>query len=345
MGQQWRRFTGAQGRVWEVNNDGLRLLSHAYCLMQLELANSSVSSERIDIGLGRLLTIPYTALDFNWAAIKNGLSHSVAVFYNNKNLKQQFVSNASVDFLASVRASITLGTNQMKATMRTVSQQNAAAFASVDQTLGNAMEVTKVIRDGCFTGVVVISGFLTGGAAWAPWAGIGSGAVLKGAASYQDTQNFNTATLTTVGTFAVAAIPLGGAGFGVAKTVGQKTLLLVGSSVTDGSFEAANAIVDGKSVSGAVKAGLARTGLDLAGGALDLKLDKMPLLTQVSVSVSSAIGSDLLVKNLNGETDGQMLQTTPLLSTGQNINFAAYTSMPMDDRAYILANVLRPVAS
>jgi hypothetical protein len=342
MGQQWRRFTGAQGKAWEVNNDGLRLLSHAYCLMQLRQTNSSVSFKRIDIGLGRLLDVPYTSLDINWAAIKSELPHSVAVFYNNKNLKQQFVSNASVDFLASVRASITLDTDQMKATMRTMSQQNAAAFASVDQALETTMAITKAMRDACFTGVVVISGFLTGGAAWSA---LGGGAVLKGAASYQDTQNFGTATLTTVGTFAVAAIPLGGASLGVAKTVGQKTLLLVGSSATDGSFEAANAVVDGKSVSGAVKAGLARTGLDLAGGALDLKLDKVPLLLRVSVSSSSAIGSDLLVKSLNGETDRQTLQTTPLLSTGQNINFAAYTSEPMSDRAYILANVLRPVAS
>ena len=342
MRQHWRRFAGAGGKAWEVNNDGLRLLSHAYCLMQLKETNSSISSETIDIGLGRLLNIPYTSLDFNWAAINGELPHRVAAFYNNKKLKQQFVSNDSVDFLAGVRASTTLGTNKMKARMKAISQQNAQAFARVDQTLGTAIEVTKVVRDGCFTGVVVIGGSMTGGVAWAA---LGGGAVLRGVASYQDSQNFGTATLTAVGTFVVAAIPLGGASLGIAKTVGQKTLLLVGQSVTDGSFEAANAVVDGKSVSGAVKAGLARTGLDLAGGALDLKLDKMPMWLRVSVSVSSGVVSDRLVNSLNGETDGPMLETSPLLSTGQRINFGAYTSMPMSDRAYILANVLRPVAS
>jgi hypothetical protein len=236
--------------------------------------------------------------------------------------------------------------------------------------LADAVWFAKLVRDSCFTFIVVAGSALSGGTALAA---IGAGSVLKGAADAQDNYKgsltdrkmLESATITTATTFVSAYLPLkvdAAKGLvsvvaprlsGPATTVAAKGILAIGSSVIDAGGDAAKAVVQGQTVS--LRNTATRFGTSLATNALGFALDAkipienlpltakvtMPMLTNLGSKSASGVVADKTVEALGRSEEAPMQNMPPAQgSTPFCISNSGVTS----DRDYILNNVLRPAA-
>lgn len=347
----WTTFVDNNGRTWGVNQLGLWILIREYLHATMLLRRATVVRETRWIGPD-LVTV-----DINFDGFRREKDSTAPELYQS--VTQGILDNPDVAFGSIIQMRRETRTNSDE--LRTM-QQGASReiMANIETSVSRGelgVDVARTVRDISATTLVVGATFLSGGTALAV---LGGGSALKGTSTYQDTGNVGAAVLDASATFTIGAIGIGAAGpsSSAATTmmsrVGQASsstmrqavtqhvrqngaIILVGAGL-NAQFEMAKGLVQGQTMSQALRGAATRFGVDvLTGGILGPVLDKCALPVAVRLvtdNVSSAMG-DRTVSAAAAPVQAQVARAPESVRVVMDA-----AAIGNDDEAFVRDNVL-----
>jgi hypothetical protein len=339
----WARFHNSKNQTWSINKDGLWLLAKAYCTADLILKNASYKLEKAEIG--PFLSVDVKSVEINWNNVHQSARQSAVSFCRSAYFNKDVISMNTVEYLASVRKSTTGMNSKLTSMLRSASDETGAAFKRMDDRLATFIKWVRIARDADLQLFLVVGGLASGGTAWAA---LGGGSVAAGVFKYQDTHHLDSAVVSAAGTFVVGAIPIAGAGLrDTVKVLGaavpkQVVIISASAGATAGS-DAASSFVEGKSASAGVKGALVDAGLSVLVGGVNIKLEKFALPIKATLETAIAEGQQKFVEFVSDDSPPSPALTRPTPQAIACPHNPIASRIPLDDRSYILRNVLQPI--
>jgi hypothetical protein len=357
----WKNIRNRSGQIWQINLEGLRQLSFAYCRMQLAFENTTHKSKVYDPGgvtsiLDDLFGAPVvlSSMETDWDAVDKSLHARVTNFQcHNSRLWADRIAPETIDYLADIRRK-TINMNRAYGdSIQRTNSYNAAQFARLDDSLDNAMRNAKLVRDSCMTSFLAVSGFLTGGAALVAIAG---GSIVQGGFTYQDTRSVGAAVVSLAGTFLTNIVPMAKAGpvgnslgkiFGKSSQAFLVTYQVVGSAATEAatsylSGDAAVQTADGtaaRTVFSSSDVGLGKLMDAGLRNVLKTELGKKAFPVEVTLELILNNVADRTVAGIEADS-GPISTLLPRPSMKGEV-FAIHDTASADDITFIRRNVLR----
>ena len=215
----WQNYHNKKGS-WQLNNEGLRSLVHAYCQAKLKQSYTTIEEVPGNFGWGGvsafgLFDVPTRNIKIDFDRVDREFFHSVLEFENRtKELRVDNLSEETVAFLTDIWFQTEIMQRNTSNKISAVAQANAAAFGAFDSRMAKAMALARGGRDVSITIFLVVasaaaapvivsvagtvaSSWGTAGAAsaimgsfnaggMASVAAVGIGSLAKGAAVFQD---------------------------------------------------------------------------------------------------------------------------------------------------------------
>lgn len=213
----------------------------------------------------------------------------------------------------------------------------------------SAITVTRGIRDGSATFLIVAGSVATGGAgatvlgsagmttatAGQALSSVALGSAMRGAFTYQDTGNVGSALINATGSFVTGAIPVGQAGMALSSAE-TATLVIIGSA-GQGATTGLQAVAEGQSMRTAATAALVSTGANLVSGGIGLRLDGAGFFVEAGVGTALDLASGALTNAATAPPSTPQ----PVPTTMGRVDFSGLPSRATE--AYVRACCLRPI--
>ncbi len=242
-------------------------------------------------------------VETDWTGFRNALNVEAARYWANAEMQVRLDPRTffqTLIGLANDAINDTFWYNDLRA--RTQRRTSASISNNVDN-WETALTVTRGIRDGSATFLIVTAGIVTGGAGLAAAGAVGMtgvsagtamttlavGSAMRGAFTYQDTGNVGSATVNAAGSFIVGAIGIGGAS-ATLTSAETGTLIFIGSSGA-GIASGAQAVIEGKSMGTAATQALVSAGGTALGSVLGTRIENMGFVVQAGVGTLIDLGS------------------------------------------------------
>jgi hypothetical protein len=296
----WTTFTDDRGRAWALNQTGLWILVRQHVYNRALRRSSTIVREHHMIGPNQA----WVDSDFRASAAERDRESRPLFARLERDVMRD--GARAVQQLAEMREQTETAVFDLREMQRSASNET---FTNMELSVSRGergYEFASHFRDFSATTLLVGSSFMTGGAAVAV---LGGGSLLRGVARYEEGGNVGAAIMTATGTFVVGAIPLGGgtlkASASIYRTIGgeatpyaEKAAMIIIGAQIDAQFEAANALIDGKSGREALQAAAKRFGIDLVTGAVGIRLERraLPVVTRLMTDGAVAILGDELAK-------------------------------------------------
>jgi hypothetical protein len=230
-------------------------------------------------------------------------------------------------------------------TRRTTQHRTMQNIQNNVQNWESAITVTRGIRDGSATFLIVAGSVATGGAGAAAFgsaatagqalSSVALGSAMRGAFTYQDTGNVGSALINASGSFVTGAIPVGAAGMSLSAAE-TATLVIIGSA-GQGATSGLQAVAEGQSMETAATAALVSTTANLVSGGIGEGLSGAGFFVQAAAGTAM----DLVTGALTNAATAPPSSPQPVPVTMGRIDFSGLPSRAAE--AYVRAQCLRPI--
>lgn len=213
----------------------------------------------------------------------------------------------------------------------------------------SAITVTRTIRDGSATFLIVAGSVATGGAGATVFGSMGMttatagqaissvalGSAMRGGFTYQDTGNVGSALINATGSFVTGVIPVGRAGMTLSGAE-TATLVIIGSA-GQGATSGLQAVAEGQSMQTAATAALVSTGAGLISGGIGEGLNGAGFWVEAAAGTAMDLASGALT---NAATPPPSTPQ-PVPTTMGRIDFSGLPSRAAE--AYVRRCCLTPI--
>lgn len=269
-------------KMWYVNQNNIKQLCFAWerAALLMKWSDVNIVSTRVNWSW----TMQTASVDVDW---KHCHDHAACKAFSSRDqIMQDFFSNgeSAIENLASMRSQTRKWLDRYYQKFQEANQINQQNFQKMD----NSAAWAKFVRDTGATAVVASSAVITAPAA--ACAALVGGAIMKGAAKYQDTGNVASAFVD-----ATCEIVVGATGLGIAKAAGEmaRSSQIVVSFFLKAPLEFCKSVVSGDSMPqatvSAVLEGMNMPWLQAGVGSL---LKKVPVPVVLKTTVGKLIESE-----------------------------------------------------